>query len=192
MAAPYLLSLIAFFLTLVGVNVLTLVDSQLTLMNYISRLNEVNATYQAYANGLFFLIGIFWMGSINTIRRTLEPKQVDSWLMYSAIAFAASYILSVVFPCDEGCPPVGSANQMIHNTLVWVLYAGPAVFAGRVMKLQLFSGWPNYVAKGMLAIFFVMQIDSAMTQFMPGIWQRIYDIGFCGLWWLVLVHYQKR
>jgi hypothetical protein len=191
MTAPKILSLIAFGLTLFGVGALTLIDTQHTVFDYISRLNEVNASVAQAANGLFFLMAIFWMGSVNTIRRTLEPKKVDAWLMYSAIAFAASYILSVVFPCDEGCPPFGSTNQILHSTLVWCLYGGPVVFAGRLIKLKLVTGWPVILCWSMVSIFLIMQIDTLFIHSMPGVWQRVYDLGFCILWWLTLTHYLK-
>lgn len=180
------LSLIAITLTLAGVGVVTLLDSQLTALAYISRLNELNAQHQSLANGLFFLIGIFWIGAIDTTRRQLEPKSMDRWLRFSALAFAGSYVLSMVFPCDTGCPPTGSLNQILHSTLVWGLYAGPAVFTGRILWSGTQSNAERGIAILLLLLFALMQLDTLFLHQMPGVWQRGYDAGFCVLWWMAL------
>lgn len=186
MPVPLLLSAIAIGLTLFGVGLLTGLDSQLSLLDFISRLNEIDAQHQSLANGLFMIKGVFWIGSIDSTRRYLEPKPFDMWLRFSALAFAASYILSMVFPCDAGCPPSGSLNQILHNTLVWVLYAGPAVFAIRLLLTSVKDRLLMSLSGLLLLVFVVMQIDAIFLREWAGLWQRGYDLLFCLLWWLTL------
>jgi hypothetical protein len=185
MPAPKILSLIAGMLTLIGVNALTLMSSDLNVLHYVSRLNEVNAEHQALANGLFLMIGVFWMGAIDSTRRWMEPTLFDPWLRFSAIAFAASYILSMVFPCDSGCPPFGSLNQNLHSTIVWGLYIGPFVFAVRSLKAVAFNKLETVCAYCLILLFLLLQIDTLLFHIAPGVWQRLYELMFCGLWWRV-------
>ena len=185
MSAPKILSLNAFGLTLAGVGILTLINTNLSSFHYVSRLNEIGAHNQALANGLFLLIGVFWMGSIDATRRWMEPTLFDPWLRFSAIAFAASYILSMVFPCDSGCPPFGSLNQNLHSTIVWGLYAGPLVFALRVLKTSSSSTLDRFLSSSLVILFILMQIDTLFVHIAPGLWQRFYDLLFCSLWWRV-------
>ncbi len=185
MNSAKILSSLAIGLTLIGVALLTLLDTQLTSLDYISRLNEIEAQYQSFSNGLFVLIGIFWMGTVDTTRRAIEPEKLSPWLRYGSIAFAASYLLSMVFPCDAGCPPTGSLNQMVHSSLVWLLYAGPAVWSVSIIRAgdrSLLRG----VAWGLVSVFGLMQVDTLFVHVAPGLWQRLYDALFCLLWWLNL------
>jgi hypothetical protein len=185
MSPPKILSLIAIVLTLVGVATITLINTELNSFQYISRLNEINSQHQALANGLFLIIGIFWMGTIDSTRRWLEPTKFDPWLRFSTVAFAASYILSMVFPCDAGCPPFGSLNQNIHSTLVWFLYAGPMVFALRVILARVGSTLDRILGFIIVVLFLMMQLDALVLKIAPGLWQRLYDLIFCALWWRV-------
>lgn len=190
MNAPKLLSAIAIFLTLAGTSLLTYLDTQLTLMDFISRLGEVNAQWQSWGNGLFMIAGVFWVGAIDTTRRSLEPEPMDSILRFSALAYAASYLLSVVFPCDEGCPATGSLNQILHNTVVWALFAGPAVFAYRVLRV-----YPPRIkayAVFTLLVFVALQVDTVFFRVWPGLWQRMYEVAFCMMWWQVLSQWTTK
>jgi len=191
MIAPKILSIVAISLSLIGVSVLTLIDGQVTSLDFVSRLNEINAPYQFAANGIFLLLGIFWMGTVDTTRRTFERIGLDSWLRFSVIAYAASYILSMIFPCDAGCPKTGSLNQMIHNSLVWILYAGPAVFAGRIIRITDDRPAKN-MAGLLLTVFVILQFDSIIWNIAPGMWQRVYELMFCWLWWGHLNYLSKR
>ncbi len=183
MTKAKLLSAIAIGLTLLGVGLITLLDAYLTAADYVSRLNEVDAEYQALSSGLFLLIGIFWMGSVDSVRRSIEPKKMDPWLRFSVIAFAASYLLSMVFPCDAGCPPSGSLNQILHNSVVWLLYAGPFVFAIRMFFIPGMTRLERAISSPLLGIFVVMQLDVLVWQIAPGALQRGYELLFCLLWW---------
>ena len=185
MRAPQILSLIAIGLTLAGISLLTTLDASVQSVDFISLLNAADASNTALANGLFLLLGIFWMGTIDSTRRFLEPQPLDTWLRFSAIAFAASYLLSMIFPCDAGCPPTGSSAQLVHTSLVWLLYCGPAVFAGRLLLSQPDRQSRN-LALLLLLVFAGMQVDALFLRSMPGLWQRIYELLFCWLWWLSL------
>lgn len=184
MNPPLILTAIAATLTIFGVALLTWLDSQLSGAMVISRLNEVGAEHQSFANGLFVLIGIFWIGAIDRTRRDLEPAAMDPWLRYSAMGFAASYLLSMVFPCDEGCTIGGSVSQWLHITLVWALYFGPAVFAARCLMTGA-KGLERWLSLGLIALLIVLHVELLVTDWFPGGWQRLYDVFFCLLWWLV-------
>ncbi|WP_320827532.1 hypothetical protein [Reinekea sp.] len=185
MPAPQILSLIAIGLTLAGISLLTVLDDSVQSVDLISLLNATGATNTALANGLFLLLGIFWMGAIDSTRRFLEPQLLDGWLRFSAIAFAASYLLGMIFPCDAGCPPTGSSAQLVHTSLVWLLYCGPAVFAGRLLLRQP-DRQTRHLALLLLLIFAGLQVDALVLRSTPGLWQRIYELLFCWLWWLSL------
>lgn len=152
---------------------------------FISELGALDMPNRSMANGAFFLIGAFWMGTTESVRRWLEPAPMDPWIRFGVIAFAASYIGSVVFPCELGCPIGGSINQVVHNTLIWVLYAGAVV---AIIRMPL----PGSVAAGRLlkvlavSVFFAMQIAAWQRQWWPGIWQRAYEVCFVLMWWLWL------
>lgn len=184
MNAPQILSIIAISITLLGTSLLTYLDTELTLMDFISRLGEMDAQWQSWGNGLFMIAGVFWVGAIDTTRRWLEPESMDSVLRFSALAYAASYLLSVVFPCDEGCPATGSLNQWVHSSLVWLLFAGPAVFAIRV--LQRYPARVKAYAFFTLLVFVLLQVDTVLFRVWPGLWQRMYEAAFCMMWWQVL------
>lgn len=149
-------------------------------------INELGALEQggrSLATGVFLLTGAFWMGSVEAARKQLEPLRLDAWVRFGAIAFAASLIGRLVFPCDLHCPLDGSVTQVLHNTLVWVLYAGALVAgwrlaieggAGRVLKLLL------------LVCFVLLQLAFWQRSWWPGLWQRGYELSFAGLWLLWL------
>lgn len=182
MFAVRLLSSFAIAFTLAGVALLTWLDVNAGVFDVIGRLNEVNAPQQALANGLFLIAGVFWVGAVDTTRRTLEPVKMDSVLRFSVIAFAASYILRMVFPCDVGCPAGGSVSQWLQTTFVWLLYSGPAVFAVQLWR-QTESTMTRQFASLVLLVFVVMQLDNFFLQIAPGVWQRVYELLFCWLWW---------
>jgi hypothetical protein len=185
MRAPQILSLIAIGLSLAGISLLTALDTSIESGDLIRLLNTEDASHQALASGLFLLLGIFWMGAIDSTRRFLEPRPFDNWLRFSAIAFAASYLLSMLFPCDDGCRPGGSMTQLVHSSLLWLLYGGPAVFAGRLLWAKP-ERQIRHLAALLLLVFAVLQLDVFVFQASPGLWQRIYELLFCWLWWLTL------
>jgi hypothetical protein len=155
-------------------------------VRFISELGALDMPNRSAANGAFLLIGAFWMGAVEATRKSLEPDKMDPWIRFGAIAFAASYIGSVVFPCDLGCPVTGSGSQLIHNTLIWVLYAG-AVLAGiRMMASPSVKGMRALKVTLVLA-FLVMQLAAWERQWLPGLWQRLYELNFAVLWLLWVV-----
>lgn len=150
-------------------------------VQFISELGAIDMPNRSAANGAFLLIGAFWMGAVEAARKALEPNKIDPWVRFGAIAFAASYIGSVVFPCDLGCPVSGSANQLIHSTLIWVLSAGAVVSGVRLV--------PATSVKGMSALkvtlvltFLVLQVAAWQRDWYPGVWQRLFELNFAVLW----------
>lgn len=164
-----------------------------SLTGFISELGALNMPSRSLANGAFFLIGAFWMGTVESVRKSLEPADMDPWIRFGVIAFAGSYIGSVIFPCDYGCPTIGSFNQIIHNTLIWALYAG-GVFAG--MRLQIASAkQAALILKAALVIcFLATQLAAWQRHWWPGVWQRGYELSFVALWlmWIGELRRQAR
>ncbi len=150
---------------------------------FISELGALDTPGRSLANGAFFLIGAFWMGAVEATRKALEPAPMDPWIRFGVIGFAASYIGSVVFPCDYHCPVGGSVNQFIHNTLIWVLYAGACV-AGVRMKLNQPGALLLRIC--LVLCFLGMQLAAWQREWAPGLWQRGYEYLFVALWWLWL------
>lgn len=150
---------------------------------FISELGALDMPGRSAANGAFMLIGAFWMGAIEAVRKAQEPVGIDPWVRFGAVAFALSYIGSVVFPCDIGCPISGSANQVIHNTVLWVLNAGAVVAGVRISPSPSIKGMR--VLKGTLVlVFLIMQVTAWERQWWPGIWQRLFELNFAILWLL--------
>lgn len=145
----------------------------------INELGALNQPGRSLATGAFLLCGAFWMGSVEAVRKTLEPQPMDAWVRFGVIAFAASLIGRMVFPCDLTCPPTGSANQLVHNSLLWVLYAG-ALVAGWRLAL---SGRLAWLVKIVLLVCFVLlQLSFWQRDWWPGLWQRGYETAFAILW----------
>ncbi|GGX59408.1 DUF998 domain-containing protein [Saccharospirillum salsuginis] len=158
---------------------------------FISELGALDMPNRSMANGAFFLIGAFWMGTTEAVRKGLEPAPMDPWIRFGVIAFAASYIGSVIFPCDYQCPVGGSFNQTVHNTLIWVLYAGAFVAAVR-MPLPGRVGLGRTLKVLTVVCFMSMQLAAWERDWWPGIWQRAYEACFVVLWWLWLNNLYSR
>lgn len=148
---------------------------------FISELGALDMPNRSAANGAFLLIGAFWMGAVEAARKALEPVKMDPWVRFGGIAFAASYIASVVFPCDLGCPATGSSNQLIHSTLIWGLSAGAVVSGVRLVPSTSVKGMR--VLKGTLVLtFLVLQLAAWQRNWLPGLWQRLFELNFAVLW----------
>lgn len=148
---------------------------------FISELGAFDMPNRSVANGAFLLIGAFWMGAVEAARKALEPVKMDPWVRFGAIAFAASYIGSVVFPCDLGCPATGSGSQLVHSTLIWVLSAGAVVAGVKLHPVPSIKGMR--VLKGTLVLLFlVMQLAAWQRDWLPGVWQRLFELNFAVLW----------
>ena len=143
---------------------------------------------RSLVNGLFLLSGAFWMGTVEAARKQLEPQRLAPWLRFGVIAFAASLIGRMIFPCDLNCPLDGSATQLVHNTLVWVLYAGALIAGWRVPNLTLAVRLLKWL---LLVCFVLLQWAFWHRDAWPGLWQRGYELSFAVLW-LIWVHYITR
>jgi hypothetical protein len=154
----------------------------------INELGALDYSGRSLANGAFLLSGAFWMGTVEAVRKQLEPQRLDAWLRFGTIAFAASLIGRMVFPCDLNCPLDGSVTQLVHNTLVWVLYAGALIAGWRLPNLNVTVA----LLKGLLlACFVLLQWGFWHRDGWPGLWQRGYEASFAVLW-LIWVHHLTR
>ncbi|WP_157954347.1 DUF998 domain-containing protein [Saccharospirillum mangrovi] len=149
------------------------------LAQLINELGALDQPGRSLANGTFLLCGAFWMGSVEAVRKQLEPRPMDAWVRFGVIAFAASLIGRMVFPCDLNCPPSGSVTQLVHNSLLWVLYAG-AMVAGWRLALAGRLAWLLKIA--LLVCFVLLQLSFWQRDWWPGLWQRGYELAFAALW----------
>ncbi|WP_146171239.1 DUF998 domain-containing protein [Saccharospirillum sp. MSK14-1] len=136
---------------------------------------------RSLANGVFLLIGAFWMGTVEAVRKFHEPQRMDPWVRFGVIAFAASLIGRMVFPCDLSCPLQGSVTQLLHNTLVWVLYAGALVAGWRLTLMTVLGRVLKWV---LLVCFVLLQLAFWQRNAWPGVWQLGYEWSFAVLWLL--------
>ena len=181
----------AIFLSWLSALVLAVLPWSLGLTAPTRLINELGAlehSGRSLANGLFLLSGAFWMGTVEAARKQLEPQRLDPWLRFGVIAFAASLIGRMIFPCDLNCPLDGSATQLVHNTLVWVLYAGALIAGWRVPNLTLAVRLLKWL---LLVCFVLLQWAFWHRDAWPGLWQRGYELSFAVLW-LIWVHYITR
>ena len=181
----------AIFLSWLSALVLVVLPWSLGLTAPTRLINELGAlehSGRSLVNGLFLLSGAFWMGTVEAARKQLEPQRLDPWLRFGVIAFAASLIGRMIFPCDLNCPLDGSATQLVHNTLVWVLYAGALIAGWRVPNLTLAVRLLKWL---LLVCFVLLQWAFWHRDAWPGLWQRGYELSFAVLW-LIWVHYITR
>jgi hypothetical protein len=95
------------------------------LSNFVSEYNATGTpwsgtlTYAGYlaTSGLLaaFLVSAAPLVQVSGVSR------LGFWLLWSA---PASFFLSVIAPCDAGCPLDGSSSQLLHNLLATVTYFG--------------------------------------------------------------------
>jgi len=158
--------------------------------NYISELGQKGAANAAYVNWLgLFPVGLLVLLFLYMARNCL-PVGRKSLYLFSALGWA--YVISAFFPCDAGCPELGSSSQMVHNLTALVCY--PAIIFGLVsiansfrsnnawQKLSFFTMTCSLIA----AIGFVLMLvpDLALWR---GMMQRITETVIFG--WIGVVSF---
>ena len=158
--------------------------------NYISELGQKGAANAAYVNWLgFFPVGLLVLLFLSMVRDCL-PVTRKSLYLFSALGWA--YVISAIFPCDAGCPELGSPSQMVHNLTAVVCY--PAIIFGlgsiansfrsnnAWQKLSFFTVTCSLIA----AIGFVLMLvpDLALWR---GLMQRITETAIFG--WIGVVSF---
>ena len=149
--------------------------------NFISELGAVDAPYRSIINFVGFpLVGLSLLLMLAFIWRQLSGALLArAGLICIAIGIPFAYIMTVIFPCDYGCPMEGSARQMIHNfaglieyligTLGFILLSiGIGKRVGPFMRTVIFA-----VGIIMIVSFFMMLVPSQDA--IRGAWQRFAD-----------------
>lgn len=110
---------------------------------YISELGAAGATHAGIVSLLGFApIGALVLGFLCLVSPSLPrgPATRVGLVCFSTVGVA--YLVASVFPCDAGCPPSGSAAQMLHSLAGILEYVG-AVAAMRFLALA-FRGDPTW------------------------------------------------
>jgi len=158
--------------------------------NYISELGQKGAANAAYVNWLgFFPVGLMVLLFLYMARYCL-PADRKSLCLFSALGWA--YVISAFFPCDAGCPELGSLSQMVHNLTAIVCY--PAIIFGLVgfansfrndnawKKISFFTMSCSLIA----AIGFVLMLVPGLALY-RGIMQRITETAIFG--WIGVISF---
>lgn len=132
---------------------------------FISELGQTGAPHGALVNFAGFLpTGLLTLAFGLSSALHLAPTRRARWgfLLFSSVGWA--YVASAFFPCDPGCPPLGSTSQQIHNAFGAAEYlaggaglallgssgSAPALAPG-VARLARVGSWIVFVAfAGML------------------------------------------
>ena len=152
---------------------------------FISELGAVGATQQALVNFAGFLpIAILTLGFVVFGRSFIGPSTPAGfgwWLLTSVVV---GYGVAAFYPCDSGCPAVGSGRQAIHNL------AGIVEYFGCVLGLMLIGasggkfpcapGWVKRIGLiaglGVAVGFVLMAADETSR----GLWQRLAETSIFG------------
>ncbi len=147
--------------------------------NYLSELGANGTSTQALTNTLAFpLVGISCILVIIALwHRLPHTGGVRAGLICLALGLPFAYFGAAVFPCDTGCPIVGSASQTVHNLLGLVQY--PLSIIGFALLAANLKSHPIWrvgfaVAAAAMTIGFVMMLMPHQASF-RGFWQRMGD-----------------
>lgn len=173
------LLLIAGLLMILGLTVLRWLDPEVSVFSDIHGPAAFSDRYQAFANGLFLVIGVFWVGAVDSVRKALNPLPFDNWLRFSGLAFAASFLLSVLLPAQSGA---------LSGVLYLFLYLSAIPFAIRTIILPV-NPWLKRLASAQLVLVAITLFEAIVTQWQPGLWLRAYEVVYVALWWLTIEHW---
>lgn len=149
---------------------------------YISELGASGAPHADLVNyGIFLataalsLICVVWLST-----RLPSPLRVPSLLL---LGLAMGNLGAAVFPCDAGCPAVGSPQQGLHNLIGLVQYVSGATamiwMGGRAR-----SPWgPLGIAFGIIVLGCLYLMGGPGLAY-RGLWQRLAEL--CLYLWLPL------
>lgn len=159
--------------------------------DYISELGAVGAP----AAWLIMLGGFFPIGLLVAVVALGLPRYLPAHphtrlACLLLLTVSASYWGAILFPCDAGCPPIGSERQAIHNLLGLVSYLGAAG------SLFLFGGifraepswrslWPTALGLGIALLAVLGLMGTPDLAAWRGAWQRVAE-GIFFVWLLLL------
>ena len=98
------------------------------LRQYISELGERGATHAALVNlGGFVPIGLLIWAFLALLAPSLPARRSARVGLVLLAGVGVAYLAAAAFPCDIGCPALGSPRQQIHNSLGLIEYGGSAL-----------------------------------------------------------------
>jgi len=144
---------------------------------YISELGAMGMPQAALVNyGIFLPTGILNLVSVGWLIAALpRPYKMPVFLLFG---LALGNFGAVVFPCDMGCPAVGSDRQAVHN-LLGLLQYGTGGLALIWMSRR--AAYPLGVGLGLL-VFGCLVLMGGPGIEMRGLWQRVAELCLYG--WL--------
>ncbi|MAK59617.1 MAG: hypothetical protein CMK09_01440 [Ponticaulis sp.] len=165
-------------------------------LQYISELGADKAPNAAIANWFGFLpaaLSVFVvMGYFVLSRGQKLLIRIGAFL---CLGIGIGYLGAFVFPCDAGCPAIGSFSQAMHNLSGLFEYGG-AIFGLPLIALGLFqsgsklrAGLTALAFFCVLAGFLMMMGADANTPI--GLWQRLCDFTLF-VWMFLLVYFSWR
>lgn len=163
--------------------------------HYISELGADGAPYSALVNWAgFFVVSISLVVLILNLWRNLAKNSGFLLGCIGISGVAIAYMGAFIFPCDSGCPAVGSTKQAIHNMTGIIEY-----FGGMTGLLLLAYGLKKagsirFASLTILAFICMIIGFSGMLipemQALKGAWQRLADYSF--FIWLIITVFGTR
>ncbi|NJN51620.1 MAG: DUF998 domain-containing protein [Gammaproteobacteria bacterium] len=96
--------------------------------DYISELGAQGSPTQSQIVVVGFLPTAVLASILLWLLRTRVPRSPKSSLALLLLAAVPlAYLTAIFFPCDEGCPALGTTSQSIHNAFGLIEYVGAAL-----------------------------------------------------------------
>lgn len=162
--------------------------------DYISELGAVDAPHAWWVAWFGFLP----IGLLTAITAILLPGALPKGrlavvapLLMLGVGVSLGYVGAIIWPCDPGCPTVGSATQQIHNLLGLLEYGlgglGLFLFARLFWPLPEWRSLALIMAGLGVVVWFALGMmgDPQQAEWRGG-WQRLAEISlFGGMLWIV-------
>lgn len=159
--------------------------------DYISELGAVDAPYAEFVNFLGFVpIGLLVATFLVGLRSMLPPGKQALLGLILLSGISVAYVGAALFPCDAGCPSLGSAQQQVHNSLGVIEYIGAAAGLALLARgFQSDTAWrrlqtPTWLASLAVVAGFILMSNPDLAA-MRGLAQRLAEVAIFG--WIVLV-----
>ncbi len=182
--------LAAAFALLIPILFGALVPNYSHLSDYISELGAIGMPQGWLVSWLGFLptgllAAVVALGLPAVVPRK-QPARMASLLF---LGVSVGYLGAVAWPCDLGCPAIGTPGQQIHNLLGLIEYGlgGVSLLLFAVVFWQADSWrWPAILSAALGAVVLVGLIMMALPQqrIWRGGWQRLAEISLFG--WMVM------
>lgn len=148
--------------------------------NFISELGATDTANENLMNlvGFFpsgLLITLFGLTLLLTVSKNMTSKIGSLMIMI----FGLGMTMAGIFSCDQGCPPDGSLESIIHDRISAVTFIsailGTILLGFSFRKMSLYRNLALYsILSGFIsAVFLLVMISSFETRILTGLWQRL-------------------